>query len=127
LKQFAEEYAKFENLIYDPEVLLRNCGYKSVSMLITRPTRQQARLFHDFMVDNGVDDPIPLVAKLTFGRTMKTIVKALVASERKQEFIWTEGTIAYSYGSVGMSLLHLFRSLKELFHNGRLKKKLSEN
>lgn len=127
LKQFAEEYAKFENLIYDPEVLLRNCGYKSVSMLITRPTRQQARLFHDFMVDNGVDDPIPLVAKLTFGRTMKTIVKALVASERKQEFIWTEGTIAYSYGSAGMSLLHLFRSLKELFHNGRLKKKLSEN
>lgn len=127
VRMFAEEYAKLEPLVNDPETLIRNCGYTSIKVMMTDPTMEEARLLADFNVDNGVNDEIPLVRKLGPLRMMKIVSEALRDVERNPLYVWTEGSLVYSWGDLGLRLLKTGRVLKEYFSRGRFRKPIEEN
>lgn len=116
IRQFAKEYLRFEAIIQHPEALIRNCGYRSVTMLMTSPTAAEAAIFDKFMVDNGLGDPIPLVKKISL---RQLIQKARGTSSRNPEYVWPEGTIVHSFGEKGLRLLKLGRALKEWYKSGK--------
>jgi hypothetical protein len=57
--------------------LVRNCGYRSAEILITDPTKEEAEIFQEFMVDNGVEDSIPLVRKMGVLRLFKLMKESI--------------------------------------------------
>ena len=109
LRSFAREYLAFLPLISHPELLVRNCGYRSVTILMNDPSKDEAGVFRDFMVDNGLGDPVPLVKKVGFGELFR---KAIGGRSAAPKYIWTEGTVAYSFGEQGLNLLRIGRKLK---------------
>jgi hypothetical protein len=121
IRQFAEEYLRFEKIIQHPELLIRNCGYRSVSMFMTSPTADEAAIFDKFMVDNGLGDPIPLVKKISVRQVMR---RASGSATVSPEYIWPEGTIVHSFGEKGLQLLKLGRALKEWYQSGKAITKL---
>jgi predicted HAD superfamily hydrolase len=116
IRQFAEEYLRFEKIIHHPELLIRNCGYRSVTMFMTSPTADEAAIFDKFMVDNGLGDPIPLVKKISVRQVMR---RASGSATVSPEYIWPEGTIVHSFGEKGLQLLKLGRALKEWYQSGK--------
>jgi predicted HAD superfamily hydrolase len=109
LKSFSREYLPFLPLISHPELLVRNCGYRSVTILMNDPEKEEAGLFRDFMVDNGLRDPIPFVKKVGLG---ELFWKAMRSRPLTPEYIWKEGTFVYSFGRQGLELLRMGRKLK---------------
>jgi len=109
LRSFSTEYLPFLPLISHPELLVRNCGYRSVTILMNDPGKDEAGIFRDFMVDNGLGDPIPLVKKVGLGELFR---KAMRSRPQTPEYIWTEGTVAYSFGGQGLDLLRIGRKMK---------------
>lgn len=116
ITRFAEEYSRFEPYIQQPETLIRNCGYRSVTLLMTAPTQAEAKVFDGFMVDNGVGDPVPLVRKIGWLQMAK---KAMGAGSASSAYVWPEGTIVRSFGENGLRMLKLARALKQLYKRGR--------
>jgi predicted HAD superfamily hydrolase len=118
IREFSGEYLPFMSMIGNPELLVRHCGYRSVNMLMTDPLKEEAGVFHDFMVDNGLGDPVPLVKKVGLGELFK---KAILGRAVTPEYIWTEGTMAFSFGEHGLNLLKMGRKLKANFRNRQVK------
>lgn len=116
IREFARAYLRFDTMIQYPESLVRNCGYRSVTMLMTSPTAAEAAIFDKFMVDNGLGDPIPLVKKIS---VRQFIQKATSSAAGNAEYVWPEGTIVHSFGEKGLRLLKLGRALKEWYKSGR--------
>lgn len=116
ITRFAEEYLKFEPHIQHPEALIRNCGYRSVTMMMTEPDQAEAKVFDGFMVDNGVGDPVPLVRRIGW---LQMARKAMGSGSASSEYVWPEGTIVRSFGVNGLRLLKLARALKQLYKRGR--------
>jgi len=121
IRQFAEEYHRFEEMIQSPETLVRNCGYRSVTMLMTSPTATEAAIFDKFMVDNGLGDSIPLVSKISIPQFFK---RALGVSAGSPDYVWAEGTFVHSFGEIGLRFLKLGRALKEWHRSGKSLTKL---
>lgn len=115
IRQFAKEYLRFDAFIQHPELLIRNCGYRSVTMLMTSPTADEAAIFDKFMVDNGLGDPIPLVKKIGIRQMMRRVAGSGSGS---LEYVWPEGTIVLSFGEKGLRMLKLGRALKEWYRSG---------
>jgi predicted HAD superfamily hydrolase len=114
--RFAEEYLRFEPFIQQPDALVRNCGYRSVTMLMTEPSHAEASIFDGFMVDNGVGDPVPLVRKIGL---LQMARKAMGSGAASSAYVWPEGSIVRSFGERGLQLLKVARALKDFYKRGR--------
>jgi len=114
LRSFSGEYLQFMTLISHPELLVRNCGYRSVNILMNEPMKEEAEIFRDFMVDNGLGDPVPLVKRVGLGDLFRKLIHNGAAAPG---YIWTEGTVAYSFGGHGLDLLRIGRKLKTSLSN----------
>ncbi|MGB4770429.1 MAG: hypothetical protein WBP58_03175 [Chitinophagaceae bacterium] len=115
IREFANEYLRFEEFIQHPGSLIRNCGYRSVTMLMASPTVDEAAIFDKFMVDNGLGDPIPLVKKIS----VRQIMRRFAGSDSGSlEYVWPEGTIVHSFGEKGLRMLKLGRALKTWYRSG---------
>jgi hypothetical protein len=115
IREFANEFIRFEEFIQFPGSLIRNCGYRSVTMLMASPTVEEAAIFDKFMVDNGLGDPIPLVKKISFRQIMRRFAGSDSGS---LEYVWPEGTIVHSFGEKGLRMLKLGRALKMWYRSG---------
>ena len=126
VRKFAEEYLKYDEFIFEPGHLMRTCGYSSIITLVNNPTREEAKIFADFLVDTGVEDSVPLITKLGIFKIIRFVAEALKGHKRAQEFVWTEGTMVYSIGYAGLRILKVGRKFKEYFRKGRHKKTLTQ-
>lgn len=110
---FAKEYKKLSLGLCDHQMLCKACGLMAGQLFVKEPDMDELKLLRNFRPDQGVDEGITLMRKITPMSMIKEILNRLRGGKPSVTYLWREGSIKYSFGNAGYSVYRFLRDFKK--------------
>ncbi|MGQ7868200.1 hypothetical protein [Sunxiuqinia sp. sy24] len=114
---FSKEYASFHWLMTNAKSAITACGLNSLYLFIERPKRKETIIFDKFKAGNNLNDNEKIITHLS-PRVLFQLLKSKLNSHQKPPgLLWIQGSIAYTFGQLGLQFYYSLRKLKEWASN----------
>lgn len=109
LEQYCRDYRMVRPMLRHEDQLASACGLRSLMVMFENPDDKLIDYLIPFQPDNGVDDQITFIRKLSATDMASEIFQRARGHKMSSAYLWREGSIQYSFGRKGMKLFNYLK------------------